>query len=409
MKRLVVIALSFIVLSAKGQEYRAEALLPAVDHDGFHRIMLTPELMPYVNNNFSNIRILDKNGVQVPYLMEKDRETASSTEFIPYTIEEKTILPDSCTILVLKNDDGITINNINLVIRNAAIYKEAELYGSDDGESWYALRDRFSIGLANSTEATSEIKIIDFPASDYKWYKLRINDKGSAPLNILQAGYYMHIPQAIRYEEVPVRYMEQDNDLEKKKSTVWIWPDTMRVIDRISWTISGTPYYQRQARLYTNMQARDHKGDFVTRRIILAEFQVNSRHEAVLYLPEIKLDNLILEIENGDNPPLKVDEIKFYQVNRYLVAWLEQGETYKIAFGEDDMPVPNYDLANFRDSIPALLTSVQPGAVQPILSAEEESTTIFTTKLFIWVAIAVVIVVLGLMSIRMMREAKGSE
>ena len=97
-----------------------------------------------------------------------------------------------------------------------------------------------------------------------------------------------------------------------------------------------------------------------------------------------------------------------YQTNRYLVAWLKRNGSYALRFGSERMPAPAYDLELFRDSIPVALSVVTPGEVHLIRPAAlPEQPTVFTTKLFIWIALAVVLVALGIMSVKMIRETKS--
>lgn len=410
MKRTIFIV-SIVVQTLTGwtQHFAAESDLPKVDRDGFYKIAVAPTVSSYMNSTFSNARIVGADGKEVPFVIETEKGVAAATTFLPYFIEEKSILPDSCTILVLKNNQGTSINNIHLVIKNAAVSKEAALYGSDDKIAWYALKDRFRLGYIESTEGTAEIKIIDFPASDYVYYKLWINDDERAPLNILRAGYYKNTTEEIKYQEVPIQSVTQKNVDKEKTSYVRISLDTLMTFGRISWEVEGLPFYQRTASLYTTREVTDRKGRKKEYRDHITSFQMNSRHEGIQYFSPTRSDDLLLEVANGDNPPLNIKNIKLYQEVRYLVAWLEKNNSYTLKFGDENMPVPIYDLAFFKDSIPSNLSVIEPAKVRPIVQAlATNQTTFFTTKMFVWVAIAVVIVALGIMSVRMIRETNAA-
>ncbi len=391
-----------------GQEFVAESALPTVEKDAFYRIALPPGVTSYSNVSFSNLRIVNENGVQIPFLLREDRTIPASTEFVPYVIEEQAIIPDSCTVLVLRNDSNVAINNISLLIRNAAVSKEAALYGSDDKKTWYALKDKFALGYIDNDIGTAEVKIIDFPTSEYTYYKIWINDATGGPLNIVQAGFYKDTRQAFRYEPVPVKAVAQEDDSGHKKSYIRITLDTMHLIDRIDWEASGAPLYQRTASLYAVRPASGERRRRKHRRDFIANFQINSRHEKTQRFPTTKTDNLLLEVINGDNPPLVISDLRIHQVSRYLVAWLKKGDSYTLKFGGEEMPTPVYDLRLFQDSIPQDVKEIQPGEVQAIGSPTgSEQATIFTTRLFVWIAILVVIIVLGVMSVRMLRQTKS--
>lgn len=406
----IVLVLAFgVFLSSRGaaQEFIGASSLPPVSSDAFYRIALTPDVSPYINTSFSNFRVVDRNGAQVPFLIREDRTVPASAEFIPYVIEEQTILPDSCTVLILRNNGNTSINNISLLIRNAAVSKEASLFGSDDKGTWYALKDKFTLGNIENDQGTAEVKIIDFPSSEYAYYKLWINDSQSGPLNIIKVGHYKETPEALGYEEVPIRSVTQENDSRHETSYIKISLDTLRLIDRISWQASGMPMYQRPASLYALRETTDTRRRKNHYHDLITDFQMNSRHEGIQRLPTTKADSLLLEVSNGDNPPLTIGNVKVYQVRRYAVAWLKKDETYSLKFGDEYMLAPNYDIELFQDKIPAIasMAEILPGRVNLLIShADTGQATFFTTRLFVWIAIAVVILVLGVMSIRMVRQ-----
>jgi len=405
MKNTLAAALTFLsLLGAEAQTFHAQCTLPVVKEDGFYKIVLPPEVSQYINEGYSNFRITDKRGGSVPFLIEKEREQQGGTEFRRYTIEERLTIPDSSTVLVLKNDRKSSINNIHLVVRNAAAQKHAALFGSDDKQSWYVLKDRFTIGNIDNAFDTKKVKIIDFPASDYRYYKLWLNDKGSAPLNIIDAGYYEHTPQAFKYEEIDVRSVVQSE--EKGRSVVAITPDTLRTIDRISWSVSGLPFYERTASIKTIEEVNDRRGRKRKSEKTISVFQINARHENTHYLPATRTARLFLEIANGDNPPLLLTDVKLYQISRYAVAWLRKDKSYVVNFGKEDMPMPKYDLASFRDSIPTTLPAIAPGTVILFDSTESDEPVLFSSRWYVWIAIVLVMALLGRMSVKMVREVK---
>jgi hypothetical protein len=143
----------------------------------------------------------------------------------------------------------------------------------------------------------------------------------------------------------------------------------------------------------------------------VANFTVSSAQASIVHLPAIKAQELMITIDNENNPALAVATVKANQLNRYLIAWLKKDEAYTMKFGPDELAMPGYDLAFFRDSIPD-----NPGllAIGPITSVKkietvETSPTIFTNRNIVWVAIVLVVGVLGFMSLRMAKDAAGKK
>ena len=70
MKKLIVILVSTILsLPVSAQEFKATGKLDAVGTDGFYKVFLSPAEAVYLNENFTNARILDSKKTEVPYLL----------------------------------------------------------------------------------------------------------------------------------------------------------------------------------------------------------------------------------------------------------------------------------------------------------------------------------------------------
>src|SRR6187551_2396314 len=142
------------------QVFKGEASLPAVDTDGFYKIFISPEVSPYFNAQFSNIRIYDQQKAEVPYLFQTESPLYYSEKFKEYEIVEKKQQKNCCTSLMLRNPGSQAINNISLSIKNAEVTKHATLLGSDDRENWFALKQHFVLSALNNQNKTSEVKIV---------------------------------------------------------------------------------------------------------------------------------------------------------------------------------------------------------------------------------------------------------
>lgn len=391
--------------SAVAQQFKVEATLPATDADGFYRILITPEAAAYPNQTFSNVRLYDAQQKEVPYIVEQEQPVYQEQQFREYTIVEKKQEPGCCTTLILENPDKAAINNINLLIRNAEVVKEATLSGSDDQKSWFVIREKFTLQSINNPDEAASMKTVRFPLSNYTYYQLRINDSAQAPLNIIKAGYYSALTSEGVYTLVAPRSVATSDSIKQKKTYIHVLFDTLRLLDKVELSLTGTPYFMRQVDVYERQSRNTKKGvkdyyNFVT------SFGISSAGAAIVYLPRVKSRELMFVVNNQDNPSLTVSSLKVHQLNRYLVAWLKKGEKYTLRFGNEQMAEPLYDLAFFKDSLSYQPTVLKVQNVQTIQEANkaEESSTFFTDKRVIWVAIILVIGILGFMSVRLIRE-----
>ena len=64
-----------------------------------------------------------------------------------------------------------------------------------------------------------------------------------------------------------------------------------------------------------------------------------------------KLKEIIIEIKNKDNFPLKIKKVTGNYVPDRVVFKVTERENYKITFGNENLEKPEYDIAEFADSI----------------------------------------------------------
>lgn len=405
MRSLSILILSLLCTTSYAQKFKGEASIPAVERDGFYRVFLSPSLSTHLNRDLSNLRIYDQQNKEVPYLLQQESPVRYTQAFKEYEIVEKKLEKNCCTTLILRNPEGNSINNISLSIKNAEVTKHATLLGSDDKKNWFALKQSFTVTNLDNKDQTSEIRIVDFPLSNYTYYSLQIEDSTSAPLNILRAGYYEVNSEDGKYTEIKTRAVAKSDSVVEKKSFVQITFDTTQIVDKLSVTMTGPTYFLRRASLSIKKEKLNKKGVVEYYYEWLYDFELSSKQSSVIDLPEIHTAEFLITIENNDNPSLDAASIKAYQLNRYLTAYLKKGVSHTLKLGEPELQAATYDLGFFKDSIPNQPPLLAMGALSIFKEERAESTTFFTSRSIIWIAIGLVIIVLGFMSLKLVREA----
>ncbi len=405
MRWIIVKIFVFSFIYTRGQTFKAEAALPAVEKDNFYRIVISPRISTHLNDILSDIRIYDKKGLEVPYILQQELPNYYHENFIEYEILAKDSKPGCCTSLLLRNAKKNPINNIHLKIKNADAWREASLLGSDDQNKWFTIKDYFTLSAPDGFQDTEEIKLVGFPWSNYEFYLLKINDSTLAPLNILQAGYYEAETSAGKFTELPVRLHASDSTLQRK-TYVRLSLGSLQFIDKLEVVVSGVKYYRRNATLFEKRIRISKSGERSEYYNPIKNFELTSGRTAIVELFGVRAQELLVEIENEDNPPLTISGVKAFQLNRYLTGWLNRDEQYVLKFGEPDLAPPVYDLTFFKDSIPAKSDILEAGEIKFLQKVSKETPdTFFTSKTIIWVAIGLVTVVLGIMSVKLVRES----
>lgn len=402
----ILLSLFLILINLYGysQDYSKKATLAKVEKDGFYSIVLTPEITSQVQDNFSDIRILNTKNLEIPYIIGNEEAKYSSTAFVEYPIVEKKIVPNCCTSIIIENTDKQSINNLSLEVKNSDAAKPYEILGSDDKLQWFGIKSTYIFENESYNSNSTHFSVINFPISDYNFFKIQLADSAQAPLNILRVGYFDTKVAQGKFIKVNSPIISQLDSAKDHKSYIKLLFNAGHKIDRIEFQIEGPKFYARQATLAAEIKHKNGKKYYET----LAQLDLNSSRPHTYDLPNtLKQKEMYLIIDNEDNIPLKVTSVKAYQLTHYLKAYLSKDVSYNLVFGNAKAKTPHYDLEYFMDSIPGILPDVKLGSItSTIASANQKVTEVkwYENKIFIWVALLVVIVLMAFMAYTMMQE-----
>lgn len=351
--------LIFLILSnlyLQAQHFAGSAKLDSVKNDGFYSIILPPTVTSKLNQNFSDLRILNSKGVETPYILATEGKTYHSSYFKEYKITEKKIVPKCSTSIIIKNENKTEINNISVEVKNADVVKFSQVLGSDDAKNWFAIKSAYLFDLNNHVSQPNTFNIINFPISNYRYFKIDFIDSNSAPINIIKAGYFDTKIEEGKFTLLPTPVFKVVNHTESKQTFINITFPENELIDRLEFTFTAPKFYQREAVLgyYANLPKNKKEFHPIT-NFTLKSNQINAFDLA----HSINKKELVLIIQNENNPELSIKDVQAFQLTKYLKTYLTKGESYKLKFGDKNALAPIYDLAYFTDSIPGILPNIQ--------------------------------------------------
>jgi len=125
---------------------------------------------------------------------------------------------------------------------------------------------------------------------------------------------------------------------------------------------------------------------------------------------EIKFSSTIAQkirvvIQNYDNEPLIIENIEVKGYTHKLVARFDKPANYYLAYGKANSRKPQYDIAQAVTKIPKNLTILTLGEIEHI--PKEKTPTVsplFENKIWLWVVMGVIILVLGGFTLKMMQK-----
>lgn len=334
-----------------GQGHRVEGKINPISKSGLHRIAVPNDVRSFSAMDLRDFRIRDAKGIEVPYYLEPSGKynTIVVSNFSAFEMISKTKIKDTSSTYIFKNP-YTEIDRAVLLIANYEGYKTYRVEGSNDQNQWFGIVNRGQLSQINNPTNTEIYKVINFPKSKYKYFKLVFDDLHSLPVFLIDIGEAKTetvntVPltmQEISMKTVTIEDTEQTTQ-------IVIEFEKPELIDEIRLEIIAPDFYNRTAKLFAKRE-REVKQKTENYKQQLATFAIRSDEPLVLKVPKFKEEKIYLEIDNKDNPKLEFTKLTFLQTPIYVVVALKEGESYKVTTGDSTLNYPDYDLLDVTNT-----------------------------------------------------------
>ena len=372
-----------------------EAELPVVDKSDYYNVELSQE---FVGAGLKYLKIIDDHDNEIPYFIRSSDPIQEINTFEDFKLKSN-ITKDSLNIIVIDNDAAESINRFCLVLQKAETRKYVSIRGSNDLKQWYIVKQETELSaFGQQTNESTEMLIFDFPQSNYKYYEINLWSNQNSPMEVHKVGKIRNSGLYGKFTEIASGKFLQNTD--EEKMTYISFPEVPHTyyIDKIELIIKNKPDYYRQAVLY-NPDSYDNQ-----------RFSLSSRKDNIFLVSDFLFTSkTTISIENQNNPPLIIDEIKVYGLCRYACVYLEAGKKYGLHSNKFENIPTVYDIEHFRNEIPVDLPVLQIKNQQNRFVPEEpeRELSLIEKPWFLWCVIIVVGGFLLLLCIKMIKEVKG--
>lgn len=162
MKTIYSIILFLVSLNLASQSWY-KASINSVEESGYYNILLDERVVAVSGStHFSDLRINDPMGNEVPYFVRSETPVRAINEFVSYTLQSN-VAKDSVNTLIVRNEKGENLNRFSIVIESAEVDKYVSMRGSNDLKSWYVVKKTENITYFGFKEGNNEVLIVDFP------------------------------------------------------------------------------------------------------------------------------------------------------------------------------------------------------------------------------------------------------
>ena len=390
-------------------QFQVTGKIQDVTKNGFHQIVLSPEIRSYSKQDLSDIRIFNSKGNEVPYFIQNNSEALLHT-FEEYTIVSKSVVAKKSTSIIIAIPSNQNNNQLSLFIANADGEKNYSISGSNDLKEWFGISNSKVLYDLNSTTEASVIKTISYPLSTYQYLKIDFDDRKTLPLNILKVGNFNSQIQKNTWLEIKPKKTSTTEDRSEKQTSIHVTFDRPQIINQIVFEISKPTYYSRKAIIYKKVKQQKNRKSVIYDEEIIT-FELNSNTKNSFTIPEIFEEEFFIKIENKDNQPLAILTIKYNQKPISIITDLSANEKYTIKAGDRNLTEPQYDLSDFKNNIQNNLHQTAIYDVKPIaeIKTKSKEKSIWQKPWFMWTCILLGAVTILYFSVSLINDLKRKE
>ncbi len=373
--------------------------------DQWHSINLPDDVFSRITNNLSDIRIFGytNNGdtVESPYLIKLKSDKISDNN-VTFSIINTSHNKNGYyfTFEVPSNE---TVNQIKLDFVQKNFDWKVNLEGSQNQQEWYSIKDDYRI-LSIQNELTDyQFTKLSFPDSKFRYYRILLKSKEEPKINY--AKVTLHKFEDGNYKTYSVSNLNISEDKKSKETEVNVDLLIPVSICQLNISIKDTfDFYRPITIQYLSDSVKTEKG-WIYNYTTLANGTLNS-----LEINKFNFDSRIAKklkiiIHNGDNQPLKIDDVEVKGYNYELLARFTETANYFLVYGNNKATKPNYDIEKFTKNIPEFLTPLTLGLEQKINNKKSPDTeALFNNKNWLWAIILVTILLLGWFSLKMIKK-----
>ncbi len=385
--------------TAQTSGYHYKAAINPVKESGLYNIVFTPAVTAHLKTDYSDLRIVNSVGKWVPHLLRtinSEKIAEKVLRSLPFIKKENS---SNNTELIITNASS-SISNFILKMKNTAAERYGTLTGSDDAKNWFVINDSILIKPSKMDDENIAGFNIYFPQTNYRYYKIIINNKGKSPFNILgvqTTGLANNTSLHKSFVNPDVAIFQQDSG---KYSYVRVTQSAAYHFDEIQLNISGVRYFYRNVELYIPSSARH---SFRNPGQLQQSFIISNNSTLQYKIPIVNAAVFYLVVSNEDNLPLKMDAVKTFNSYLSATAYLEKENKYELILDNTAAASPSYDLQQLNISAATSLPEAAIGNIVAINKAFVNDQK-KNGKWMIWLAIATASLVLSFFTYKLVKD-----
>jgi hypothetical protein len=374
-------------------------------HTVWHKMALPDDLYKKANAGFEDLRIFGINGkdtIEVPYLLKQRADKVITNDITFKQINQSTNA--NGYYYTFQSPEVNLINQIKLAFKQENFDWKVNLEGSNDNKEWFSILTAYRILSIKNNDTDYQFTTLNFPDAKYQYFRLAV--KSSVQPELLEAKISKTDTIKGTYQDIKYQYFNLKNDVPKKETVIDVTLSNPVPLSYLSLNAQSDFDFYRSIKIeYATDSFKTDKG-IQYNYADLYEGTISSLEKPVFNFANTITSRLKITIQNNDNKPLRLSGLQLKgNIYEIIARFDEPKDEYALYYGNEKAKSPVYEIEKFESKIPGNLTNVTIGAEQknPAYSIKTEK-PLFENKAWLWVLMAVIIVLLGWFSFKMLRN-----
>jgi len=400
---LVVAILFSIVSYGQMDSYNYKQEIENVS-DLWHSITLPSTVFQHLKNDVKDIRvygITEKDTIEAPYILKQKKEEIFTTKINFKKINESH--NSEGYYYTFEVDSEEEINHIYLKFEEDNFEWNINLEGSLNNNDWFTILDDYRILSIKNNQTNYRFSDLTFPPSKYRYYRIFVTSTWKPKLTT--ASLHMYSTKKAEYYDYPSFEITSKTDRKEKNSVFEITLEQPVSVSYFKINVLDTINYYRPFNIqYVTDSIKTDKGWKYNYRT-LKTGTLNSIEKNEFTFNSTILQKLKITVNNFDNQPLHFSTFEVKGYTHELIARFNELASYFLTYGNINASNPNYDINQFLKKIPLTLKPLQLKGIQSIEKEQAEiKEALFTNKIWLWILMAIICIVLGFFSLKMIKK-----
>jgi hypothetical protein len=350
------------------------------------RLPLPRQIIAAAVADFADVRLFDDQGLETPYVIYAQR--AAPSHVFTFQVLSYSRSTEGETIIIQRPQDAGAFWELTVQTTARDFHKTVRLQASHDGATWSEVTVDALFDFSSRIDVRKTT--LTFPETDTPYLRLLLQDvvppgADVAALQLRYEGLEFAVQgtsvQPFRIDRIDGRAgaLRAADDIYDR--TIFAQPETRPDTQRNTLILLGrvhlpvaqltltvdNPYYHRRVELWAADTDQEDAYHQVASAVIYKLPGVTST-DNTLRVRRVQSPYLRLKILNGDNPPLRLQQVEIAWVRQNLYFIPAAGRRYTLYFGNEQMRAPEYELQRLLPAQPAALEKyavVSLGDVQP--------------------------------------------